>query len=244
MNLRCQIFLSGLLFSYSLSAAADEKKCFGIRNTHSVIFASEGAKDGSLAIRRSVDGVSKDEILDDTGYISAQFLVSSLLHKEFEKTTVLVAERSETVQLLQLRLKKFEETLKSYGFGSSAKAFAEIKRIQTMLNRSMVVKDSLKSAWRDLDNALAADEITIMAKSRPPGTSKWSDKEEPLNIFSMPEIFPIATSTACPHTVGDLQFGDAKQASIPKVSNESGGRQNDLNSFMKSQQSKSAQGTN
>lgn len=233
--------LSGLVILLCLSAHAEvqKKKCVGSPNEHTITFSGDGADQNFLTIRRTIDGETKDELLDDTGYLSAHILTASLLSSDQE--VFLAAERSETIRLLKLRLAILKRTLKEAGIKADAGSVKAIERIETTLNRSSVVKKVMKSAWADLEQALKDESIQIEVPSRKPGTSSWG-KAENIDEFTLPDLDLLnSRSMGCLHSVKELHFGDAIQASISKTagtgnrqdagdffSPDTGGRQNDL----------------
>lgn len=210
---------SVFLFLTSIQGQAQERNCIGAPNLHAITLASDGATDGSLTVRRSIDGVTKEELFDDTGYISASLLTASLIQKGKEKS-ITTAERADTVRLLRLRLKKFKEILIKAGIAADAAAIKAIDRVDATVNQSTITKSSLSSAWTDLNSALSDGGIHVTARARKPGTSQWG-KEEPLSEFTMPTL-AVIRGLSCTDTVGDLQIGDALEVSISKSNGDNG----------------------
>lgn len=223
-----KLFCAIILIVATNAWAQSDGKCLGPSYTHKIIFASDGSQDGSLSIRRFINGESKEELLDDTGYLSAYFLMVSLVRAN-NVATINSAERSETIRLLRLRLAKFKRVLSAAG---ATLALKDIDHLDTMLNRSTILKNNLVDAWHSLGNSLASEKMFVTAKARMPGTSRWG-KEESLKEFTLPEL-ERSRSLACPHVIGDLQFGDALQASILPHSGTGNKQDTDLSKVYKS----------
>jgi hypothetical protein len=214
---------------FSVSAKAERtNKCMGEQKLHSIVFASEGSTEGNLTIRRSIDGETKEELLDDTGYLSAMMLTSYLLSTGESQVNVDSDKRSDSLLLLRRRLLKFKNLLIQAGTSSGSPVLAAIGKIEQTLINKPIEKEALRKNWLALESAIKKDSgLHIWVNSRKPGTSKWGSNEE-LEEFTLPDMQTIR-GISCIDEVGDLQLGDALEASTYQAGSNDGGRQNELN---------------
>lgn len=196
------VLFSFLLFIHEISFG-----CVGAANQFDIDFAEDSSEVGSLVVKRSINGKQKEELQDDTGYISAYLAQVNLVKSAKNES---ISNTNEVVRFLRLRLKKLKDSLKNEG--TASQSIGAVDELDKLLNQTTIDPKELSAKWSSLESSLRQDKIFINAKYRNPGSSKWSETEDSFSKFEVPST-AVSRSAGCSSEISSFNVKSAGSSS-------------------------------
>lgn len=182
-----------LICATFISYTTDAFACVGKAMDIAVEFAADSSSDGALALKRTIDGKVKEELLDDTGYLGAR-LAASLMVTSGE-SSIESSKYTNEIAFLRQRLKKLGKSVEGIGIDIS-KEIADVESAASV--RPFISRTQLETAWGALEKKLRDKGVNISAKTRTGSSGPWSKTETSLKEFTLP--FPttaVARGVGC-----------------------------------------------
>ena len=202
---------SMMIFLMVTAPAVAGIKCIGEDKISSFSLSSDPSEEGTLIVRQTLNGQPR-ELKDDTGLLGARVLSSAIAASNSSS-------KKDSIRLVQLRLKKFKRVMADNGVKEGDAIMKKIAHLNELFNQNPLETMKISGAWEQLENSLHAGGINVTAASRPVGSKTWG-AEKPLKEFDLPVLLRSRSMGCEAQVEGDVQLGDAINASISKVAEE------------------------